>query len=286
VAQLLDGTLPGNVALMQLAYRAGSAGEVEAALVGAEDAADGDGGRRLKAARALWRESPRIFSLVQAVRREVEAPGGGSSGDAVRSCAQLFDRAASHAPDAAAALYALGRDDLLMRASEEIVMLLEARGLLGKDTRIIDLGCGSGRMAAALAPRAAQIIGVDISARMLAAARQRLGRHANVMLVQGSGRDLACFKDEVVDLVLAVDVFPYIAESGPALIAAMVAEAGRVLRPGGSLLVLNWSYRGDLAGDGRDARVAASRQGLALKEAGPAGLRLWDASLFHLVRRA
>jgi CelD/BcsL family acetyltransferase involved in cellulose biosynthesis/SAM-dependent methyltransferase len=283
VARLRDGTLPHNVALMQLAYRARSAAEVEAVLVGAADAADAEGGRRLRAARALWRESPRVFSLVQAMRSEVEAPGSGS-GDAVRSCARLFDRAASHAADGAAALYALGREDLLLRASEEIAILLEARGLLGKRTRLLDLGCGSGRMIAALAPRASQIIGVDISSGMLAAARQRLGRHRNVTLVQGSGRDLAWLMDDAVDLVLAIDVFPYIVEGGPGLISNMVAEAGRVLCAGGSLVVLNWSYRGDIASDGREARARGKRQGLELKEAGPAGLRLWDAALFHLVR--
>jgi CelD/BcsL family acetyltransferase involved in cellulose biosynthesis/SAM-dependent methyltransferase len=285
VAQLLDGTLPANVALMQLAYGAGSAAEVEAALVGAEHAADGGRGGRLKAAQTLWRESPLAFSVVQAVRGEVDVQGG-SSGDAVRSFARLFDRAAAHAADGAAALYALGRDDILVQASEEIVSLLASRRVLDKRACVLDLGCGSGRMAAALAGRAAQIIGVDISAGMLAAARRRTAGRANVTLIQGSGRDLAWLGDEAVDLVLAVDVFPYIVESGPGMIAAMIMEAGRVLRPGGSLVVLNWSYRGDLAEDSRDARIAGERQGLALAEAGPAGLRFWDAALFHLVRRS
>jgi CelD/BcsL family acetyltransferase involved in cellulose biosynthesis/SAM-dependent methyltransferase len=283
VAQLLEGTLPANVAVMQLAYGAGSAAEVEAALAGAARAGDGGGAGRLKAAQALWRESPLAFSLVQAVRGEVEGQSG-SSGDPVRSFARLFDRAAAHAADGAAALYALGRDDILVQASEEIASLLESRRVVDKHARVLDLGCGSGRMAAALAGRAGQIIGVDISEGMLAAARRRTAGRANVMLIRGSGRDLAWLGNEAVDLVLAVDVFPYIVESGPGMIAAMVAEAGRVLSRGGSLVVLNWSYRGDLAEDSRDARIAGERQGLALEEAGPAGLRYWDAALFHLVR--
>ena len=84
--------------------------------------------------------------------------------------------------------------------------------------------------------------------------------------------------------MLAVDVFPYLAESGPTLIATTMEELRRVLRPGGSLVVLNWSYRGDPEGDRRQAAGEADRLGLVLQEDGPAGLRLWDAALFHLVR--
>ncbi len=286
VALLAGGQLPANVAVMRLAYRAQSAAEVEAALAAPEAITDDAvAGQRLKAAGALWRGSPRAFSLVQAVRRAVEAHGEGDGGDAVMACAQLFDRAARHGADGAAALYALGRDDILAQATNEIVMLLESRGLLDRPSRILDLGCGAGRMAAALAGRATQVVGVDSSPGMLAAARRRLIDRANVMLIQGSGRDLAWLEDDAMDLVLAVDVFPYIVESGPMLIGAMMGEVKRVLRPGGSLIVLNWSYRGDPSGDRRQAVGEAARSGLMLQEDGPAGLSFWDASLFHFVRQ-
>jgi CelD/BcsL family acetyltransferase involved in cellulose biosynthesis/SAM-dependent methyltransferase len=284
VALLAGGQLPANVAVMRLAYQARAAGEVEAALAAAETAAhDALAGQRLEAAGALWRGNPQAFSLVQAVRGIVEARGDG--GDAVMACAKLFDRAARHGADGAAALYALGRDDILAQATNELVMLLESRRLLDRPRRILDLGCGAGRVAAALAGRAAQVVGVDISRGMLAAARRRLLDRGNVLLVQGSGRDLAWLEDDAMDLVLAVDVFPYIVESGPTLIGAMMGEVKRVLRPGGSLVVLNWSYRGDPWGDRRQAVGEAARSGLILQEDGPAGLSFWDASLFHFVRQ-
>jgi CelD/BcsL family acetyltransferase involved in cellulose biosynthesis/SAM-dependent methyltransferase len=284
VALLAGGRLPANVAVMRLAYRAQSAAEVEAALAAAEATADDAvAGQRLMAAGALWRGTPQAFSLVQAVRGAVEVRGDG--GDAVTACAQLFDRAARHGADGAAALYALGRDDILAQATNEIVMLLESRGLLGRSRRILDLGCGAGRVAAALAGKATQVVGVDISPGMLAAARRRVLDRTNVMLIQGSGRDLAWLRNSAMDLVLAVDVFPYVVESGARLIGVMMGEVGRVLRPGGSLIVLNWSYRGDPSGDRRQAVGEAARSGLMLQEDGPAGLSFWDASMFRFVRQ-
>ena len=284
VALLAAGRLPANEAVMRLAYRARSAAEVEAALAAAAAAApDAAAGRRLRAAGALWRGSPQAFALVQSVRGAVEAQG--EDDDAVTACAQLFDRAVRHGGDGAAALYALGRDDILAAATEEIVTLLEARGLLDGRRRILDLGCGTGRVTAALADKAAQVVGVDISPAMLAVAQRRVGDRGNVALVRGSGRDLAWLADDAMDLVLAVDVFPYIVESGPQLLGAMMGEARRVLRPGGSLIVLNWSYRGDPAGDRRQAAAETARAGLMLREDGRAGLRLWDASLFYFVRQ-
>ena len=65
---------------------------------------------------------------------------------------------------------------------------------------------------------------------------------------QASGRDLAGFADGSFDLVLAVDSLPYVFRAGgEALLAAMLAEIARALRPGGELLALNLTYRGDPA---------------------------------------
>jgi SAM-dependent methyltransferase len=94
------------------------------------------------------------------------------------------------------------------------------------------------------------------------------------------------FADGAFDLVFAVDAFPYVVAAGPALADAMLAEMRRTARPGGDVLVINWSYRGDLARDRADARAMAARHGLELLEAGAQPFAHWDGAVFRMRRPA
>src|SRR5690606_7628038 len=73
------------------------------------------------------------------------------------------------------------RQDLFGRASH----LLALPGLLDERWVVGDLGCGTGEVAATLAPFVARVVAVDRSADMLQAARRRLQDHANVDIRQG-----------------------------------------------------------------------------------------------------
>ena len=57
--------------------------------------------------------------------------------------------------------------------------------LLPRDWVVADLGCGTGAVAAELAPFVGQVIGVDNSAAMLKAARRRTAELSNVDLRHG-----------------------------------------------------------------------------------------------------
>jgi cyclopropane fatty-acyl-phospholipid synthase-like methyltransferase len=83
-------------------------------------------------------------------------------------------------------------------------------GLLTPETECLDIGCGIGRMETALAGRLHRIVGVDISAEMVAEANRRTASLPNVEIRQTSGRDLSQFADGSFDLVLAIDSFPYL----------------------------------------------------------------------------
>jgi SAM-dependent methyltransferase len=99
--------------------------------------------------------------------------------------------------------------------------------------------------------------------------------------VQVTGRDLRAFRDEAFDLVLAVDVFPYLVQAGEGLARDGVAEAARALRPGGALVVANLSYRGD---DERDAAYLAAwadEAGLRAVTAPERPFGLWDGLVFR-----
>lgn len=96
-----------------------------------------------------------------------------------------------------------------------------------------DLGCGTGRVSAALAPFVGQVIAVDDSPEMLQSARGRLEHCGNVDLRQG---DLAALpiQDASLDAAILALVLHYLPEP-----AAALSEVARALRPGGTLLVVD-----------------------------------------------
>ncbi len=100
------------------------------------------------------------------------------------------------------------------------------RPLAGK--RVLDLGCGKGRFARALAERGASVVGLDLSAAMLDQATG-IGR------VRGSARRLP-FGPASFDAVMAVEVFEHLARRSLDLVCG---EIHRVLRPGGRLVIVD-----------------------------------------------
>src|SRR5689334_24121199 len=106
-------------------------------------------------------------------------------------------------------------------------MLALAGDVAGR--RILDAGCGSGPLLAALRDRGAIVTGFDKSAGMVELARQRLGDDAE-LLVAELGSPLP-FPDGTFDDVTASLVLHYLEDWSPAL-----AELRRVLRPGGRLI--------------------------------------------------
>jgi SAM-dependent methyltransferase len=109
-----------------------------------------------------------------------------------------------------------------------------ARGLLGflRLGAVLDIGSGDGVNAELLAPRSDHVTCLDVSERVIAAARTRLERFANVDFRVGDMHDLP-FADASFDAVLLLHVLTY--SERPAL---AIAEAARVLRPGSELALV------------------------------------------------
>ncbi|WP_407835495.1 class I SAM-dependent methyltransferase [Streptomyces sp. DSM 116496] len=130
--------------------------------------------------------------------------------------------------DGFAEAYAAENESSLVNAHyERPAMLALAGDVTGR--RILDAGCGSGPLTAALRDRGAVVTGVDSSAGMLALARRRLGEDA--ALHEADLRDPLPFADGAFDDVVASLVLHYLEDWGPTL-----AEVRRVLRPGGRLI--------------------------------------------------
>jgi ArsR family transcriptional regulator len=105
--------------------------------------------------------------------------------------------------------------------------------LLDPRLTVVDLGCGTGATLGRLAPHVAQAIGIDNSQEMLAAAAARLAGATNVRLLPGDLTQLP-LADASTDVALMILSLSYLADAPAAL-----AEARRVLRPGGRLLVVD-----------------------------------------------
>ena len=110
---------------------------------------------------------------------------------------------------------------------ERPAMLALAGDVTGR--RILDAGCGSGPLFAALRDRGAAVTGFDQSAGMLELARRRLGADADLRVADLA--DPLPYPDDSFDDVVASLVLHYLRDWGPAL-----AELRRVLRTGGRLI--------------------------------------------------
>lgn len=108
-------------------------------------------------------------------------------------------------------------------------LLAREGGLAGG--RVLDVGCGTGALAAALAERGAKVWGIDPSAEMLAVARARVPRGVGLKLARAEALP---FTDGWFDAV----VFSLVVHLVERLRA--LAEARRVLAPGGRAVVLTF----------------------------------------------
>ena len=218
----------------------------------------------------------RLAAEVEATSAQHDASGA----DGLARIAAFFDRAVAHSPEASVALYSLGDPAILAQATTEIVGWLHANQLLRAEADVLDLGCGIGRVAAASAPLCRTVLGLDVSAGMVAEARRRNAALPNARFDHTTGHGLDALPGGAFDLVLAVDSFPYMVQAGPDVVARHVSGAARVLRPGGALTVLNFSYRGDLAADRADAAALAAAHGFALEQDGATPFSVWDGTAF------
>ncbi len=107
--------------------------------------------------------------------------------------------------------------------------LSAALALLDPTLVIGDLGCGTGTLAAALAPHVAHVHAIDGSPAMLATARARLAGLGNVTLTEGALESLP-LPDACLDAAVLLLVLHHVADP-----ARVLAEARRVLRPNGRL---------------------------------------------------
>lgn len=174
----------------------------------------------IHAAIVTLREAARLMPESSVVAYHLGAIGGAASPEICPPdyLVSLFDDYASRFDD-----------DLVNRlhyAGPELLARAVARhGAAAKSLEILDLGCGTGLCAKFLLPFAKRIVGVDLSPRMIDAARVR-GMYDE--LLNCDVLDALRNRQSDYDLIVAADVFIYIGD-----LRKVFVEVAAALRPGG-----------------------------------------------------
>jgi SAM-dependent methyltransferase len=100
-----------------------------------------------------------------------------------------------------------------------------------KEMKVLEIGCGTGRMSRALGEVFGEVYGVDISGEMIAKGKKDLADLPNVHLFQNNGADLKVLGDIEIDFAFSYIVFQHIPSRD--VIYNYTREVYRLLSPGG-----------------------------------------------------
>src|ERR1700748_1213645 len=111
-----------------------------------------------------------------------------------------------------------------------------------KQMRVLEIGCGAGRITRALAGMFGEVHAVDISAEMIAQAKRALAQRPNAHVYQNNGCDLSVVPDLEFDFAFSAIVFQHIPSRE--IIENYVREVARLLRPGA---LFKFQVQGDVS---------------------------------------
>ncbi len=119
--------------------------------------------------------------------------------------------------------------------------------LIGDETRVLDVGCGNGRLAERLDHewRRVTYVGVDASSELIGIATAR-NAHVHQVSAEFRVSDLtqpgwsAAFAPASFDVIVMLAVLHHV--PGYAARAAVMRDLAALLKPGGTLLMTNWQF--------------------------------------------
>jgi len=150
----------------------------------------------------------------------------------------FWDDKAATAQGAMAAVDGSTDESVLQATGQYSARQVRAALELAPTDRVLELGCGVGRIGRELVAEVAHWQGVDISSNMLGHARERLASHANFAVAALERTSLAMFPDASFDKAYCVAVFIHMDKEDLVL---YLHELRRVLKPGGRLYFDAWN---------------------------------------------
>ncbi len=135
--------------------------------------------------------------------------------------------------DQGASNYDASHSDVFFNELETRVV--EDWALGGRESRGLDIACGTGRLTISLAHCCEEVVAGDISANMLTIAQEKIRRRGvtNVTFQQVSGRKLS-FSENTFDTIICFNFLHLIPNDQK---GEFMSEFARVLKPGGKLIV-------------------------------------------------
>ena len=156
----------------------------------------------------------------------------------------VWDSVATNLGDARVSVCGSPDDDEWERTGQVSAATIAQVTSMTVNDRVLEIGCGAGRVGLHLAPACREWVGADVSANMLDFARQSLADSGvlNVAFQQLHGSDLRAFADATFDVVYCTAVFMHLDEWDR---FRYVTEMFRVLKPGGHVYYDNMSLVGE-----------------------------------------
>jgi tRNA (uracil-5-)-methyltransferase TRM9 len=105
--------------------------------------------------------------------------------------------------------------------------------------RVLDFGCGNGRLAGFLENTFQEYVGVDVSQKLIDAGREKYNRNNIKFLKIDPFADKLPFADNSFDIIFSIAVFHHF--PGKEYRLQVAKELYRVMRPGGKLVVSVWN---------------------------------------------
>lgn len=126
---------------------------------------------------------------------------------------------------------ASGRPEVEKFILSDPILTGERAGRRLSEQRLLEIGCGLGRMSRHLAAHFGEVHGTDVSGEMVRQARERLASITNLSFFETNGADFRDLPTDYYDVVFSVYVFQHV--PWREVVESNIRDACRVLRPGG-----------------------------------------------------